>query len=110
VGLRSGAWLIAFAISTSFHFTSPAQLGHSLHRLGVAHQTSLRSLQTMMSSFETSSREGGSPIQGSGQCRAETVELRSVVAVHGYSGIWGRRDSKASCLVVSSRGDRLLRR
>src|SRR5271157_6283869 len=42
---------MAPTISTSFRFTFTLPgSAHSLHRLGVAHQTSLRSLLTMMSS------------------------------------------------------------
>ena len=44
--LRSSAWSIALF---PFH-VHPTGSAHSLHRFGVAHQTSLRSLLTVMSS------------------------------------------------------------
>src|SRR4029077_3123735 len=52
LGLRSCAWLmIALASFYFFPFhVHPTGSAHSVHHFGVAHQTSLRSLQTMMSS------------------------------------------------------------
>src|ERR1700747_281430 len=57
LGLRSCAWLmIALASFYFFPFhVHPTGSAHSVHHFGVAHQTSLRSLQTMMSSSNSPS-------------------------------------------------------
>lgn len=68
---RSSAWLIALAVSTVLPcHVHPTDSARSLHRPGVAHQTSLRSLLTMMSSSNSPPRGGGSPIQGFDHCYA----------------------------------------
>src|ERR1700693_4984480 len=95
--LRSCAGLIARDLRFFPLHVHPTCSAHSLHRLGVAHQTSLRSLLTMMSSSNSPQlREAGRLFRDS--ITAEQDHVLDQALPHGHH--------RAS--VATVRGDRTL--
>jgi len=73
------------SVAALFHLCHPNSLGpFSLHRFGVAHQTSLRSRSTMMS-YAISPQGGGSPNQSDGDFSHHNAVLAFPHRQHHFS-------------------------